>query len=314
MFSQLKMNKHMTADAIEITNLTKFYGKLKALDSVSLNVKRGEFFALLGPNGAGKSTMINIICSLVKKTEGQVKIYGNDMDNELSLAKSHIGVVPQEFNFSIFETPMQILIYQAGYYGIPRKIAIPRAKKYLKLLQLWEKRNVQARKLSGGMKRRMIIARALMHEPEVLILDEPTAGVDIEIRHSMWEFLKKLNSEEKKTIILTTHYLEEAENLCKRVAIINHGKIIECAPMRSIVKKLDASIFVVECEDKITEAQIKFKDFKTEKLDAESFEITVPNTATLNDVFKLMDGKKIKVTDIRNKTNKLEQLFLRLTA
>lgn len=299
--------------AIEIKGLVKDYDQLRALKGVDLAVKKGEFFALLGPNGAGKSTIINILCSLVNKTSGSVKINGYDIDTHPSEAKSFIGIVPQEFNFSIFETPLQVLIYQAGYYGIPRKVAIKRAEECLKLLNLWGKRNVQSRKLSGGMKRRLMIARGLMHKPKVLILDEPTAGVDIEIRHSMWELLRKLNKEDGITIILTTHYLEEAENLCKRVAIIKEGEIIECAPMNSIIKKLDSSVFVAELESSVSK-DLKIKNLDIEVVGSNTIEISVPKSHSLNDIFKIADKNGLVISDIKNKSNKLEQLFLKLTA
>lgn len=302
----------MSKYAIEIENLKKNYGELTAVKGVDLTVENGEFFALLGPNGAGKSTIINILCSLVNKTSGVVKINGYDIDTNPSEAKAFLGVVPQEFNFSIFETPKQILVYQAGYYGLPRKLACERADKYLKMLDLWHKKDVQSRRLSGGMKRRLMIARALMHEPKVLILDEPTAGVDVEIRHSMWELLRKLNSE-GITIILTTHYLEEAENLCKKVAIIKEGEIIEYAPMRSILKKLDSSVFVVELENSI-KSDFALKDLDLKVIDSHTIEISVPKSYSLNDVFKVLDENGLTIADISNKSNKLEQLFLKLTA
>lgn len=302
----------MAKYAIEIKNLVKKFGALRALKGLDLTVEKGEFFALLGPNGAGKSTTINILCSLANKTSGMVKINGYNIDSHPSEAKSFLGIVPQEFNFSIFETPLQVLIYQAGYYGIPRKLAKERAEKYLKLLSLWHKKDVQSRKLSGGMKRRLMIARALMHEPKILILDEPTAGVDIEIRHSMWELLKKLN-EEGITIILTTHYLEEAESLCKRVAIIKEGEIIECASMKSITKKLNCSVFVIDLENTIS-TDVGLKDLEVKVVDSNTIEVTVPKHYSLNDVFKIADKNGLVISDIRNKTNKLEQLFLKLTA
>lgn len=298
--------------ALEIKNLYKQYGKFEALRGVDLAVASGEFFALLGPNGAGKSTIINILCSLVNKTAGTVKINGVDIDKDASLAKSYIGVVPQEFNFSIFETPLQILIYQAGYYGIPRTQAKVRAQKYLQLLQLWEKRNVEARRLSGGMKRRLMIARALMHEPKILILDEPTAGVDIEIRHAMWQFLQNINKE-GVTIILTTHYLEEAENLCEKVAIIREGKIVECAPMKTIIKQMEHNVMLVEFSNKLPD-EATLSPLECKRLDDYTLEVVMPKKYSLNDLFAIIMQTGWTAVDIRNKSNRLEQLFLQLTS
>ena len=234
----------MSDYAIEINQLKKTYGnQFEALKGISFSVKKGDFIALLGPNGAGKSTTIGIICSLVNKTQGEVKVFGHSIDDELEAAKRCIGLVPQEFNFSQFETCQQIVVNQAGYYGVPRAKAIERAEVVLKQLDLWEKRSEQARTLSGGMKRRLMIARALMHEPKILILDEPTAGVDIEIRRTMWTFLRELN-EQGTTIVLTTHYLEEAEQLCRNIAIINHGVIVENTTMKDLISRLDIETFI----------------------------------------------------------------------
>ena len=238
-------------NALEILDLYKTYKNgVQALSGINLNVKQGDFFALLGPNGAGKSTAIGIISSLVNKTSGSVKIFGHDIDTELETAKSFIGLVPQEFNFNQFEPTVEIVVNQAGFYGINRKIAYQRAEKYLKQLSLWDKRHTIARELSGGMKRRLMIARALVHEPKILILDEPTAGVDIEIRRSMWKFLKEIN-QQGTTIILTTHYLEEAESLCKNIAIINNGVVIESSGMQTLLAKLHVETFVLNTEDEL---------------------------------------------------------------
>ncbi|MDG1486106.1 MAG: ABC transporter ATP-binding protein, partial [Porticoccaceae bacterium] len=235
-----------TQPALAIKQLSKTYDdKFEALKGIDLNVAPGDFFALLGPNGAGKSTTIGIICSLVRKTAGTVKIFGHDIDQDFSLAKQYVGVVPQEFNFNQFEKPIDILINQAGYYGIPAKLARERAEKYLKQLALWDKRDTPSRTLSGGMKRRLMIARALIHEPKLLVLDEPTAGVDIELRRSMWAFLQEINRQ-GTTIILTTHYLEEAESLCRNVAIIDHGEIVKNTSIRELLTQLNTETFVLD--------------------------------------------------------------------
>jgi ABC-2 type transport system ATP-binding protein len=247
--------------AIEITSLEKTYkGGFQALKGINLTVEQGDFFALLGPNGAGKSTSIGVITSLVNKTAGKVKVFGHDIVNELELAKSYIGLVPQEFNFNQFEPLINILVNQAGYYGVSRKVALVRAEKYLKQLELWDKRNDAGRMLSGGMKRRLMIARALMHEPKMLILDEPTAGVDIEIRRGMWDFLKRLNKE-GITIILTTHYLEEAETLCRNIAIIDGGQIVENTSMKGLLAQLDTETFVFDLVPRIEEIKLQDYDF-----------------------------------------------------
>src|SRR3989344_5466223 len=236
----------MSDTALSIKNLKKTYpGNVEALKGIDLEIKKGDFFALLGPNGAGKTTIINIIISLVNKSSGTVKVFGHNIDTHLNDAKKMIGIVPQEFNFSIFEKPFDIVVQQAGYYGIPKKVAKERAEKYLKQLSLWKKRNSASRTLSGGQKRRLMIARALVHEPQLLILDEPTAGVDIEIRRSMWKFISDLNTS-GRTIILTTHYLEEAESLCRNIAIIDHGKIIENTSMKDFLRKVDRETYVFE--------------------------------------------------------------------
>jgi ABC-2 type transport system ATP-binding protein len=273
-------------------------------------VAEGDFFALLGPNGAGKTTVIGIVTSLVNKTSGIVEVFGHDMDKELEVAKSCIGVVPQEMNFNMFESLFTIVVNQAGFYGIPRSLAKQRAEKYLKQLSLWDRRNSIARSLSGGMKRRLMIARALMHEPRLLILDEPTAGVDIEIRRSMWEFLRNIN-EQGTTIILTTHYLEEAENLCRNVAIIEGGRIIERDSMVKVLRKLQTEIFVLNLNESLAEPP-EIAGFRTTLADDRTLEVEVSKGQTLNDIFAQLTAKGIRVNSMRNKVNRLEELFIRL--
>ena len=274
----------MDLPALSIKNLTKIYNdSFKALDGISLDVRQGDFFALLGPNGAGKSTTIGIICSLVRKTEGAISVFQHDVDQDFSSAKHLIGVVPQEFNFNQFEKPIDILITQAGYFGIKASIASVRAEKYLKQLGLWEKRNDFSRNLSGGMKRRLMIARALIHEPKLLILDEPTAGVDIELRRSMWNFLKEINGN-GTTIILTTHYLEEAENLCRNIAIIDHGKIIENTSMKSLLKMLDRETFVLDLSNEI-DACPEIEGYSISLKDQNQIEVEIPKSESLNELF-----------------------------
>jgi ABC-2 type transport system ATP-binding protein len=273
-------------------------------------VAEGDFFALLGPNGAGKTTAIGIVTSLVNKTSGIVEVFGHDMDKELEVAKSCIGVVPQEMNFNMFESLFTIVVNQAGFYGIPRSLAKQRAEKYLKQLSLWDRRNSIARSLSGGMKRRLMIARALMHEPRLLILDEPTAGVDIEIRRSMWEFLRNIN-EQGTTIILTTHYLEEAENLCRNVAIIEGGRIIERDSMVKVLRKLQTEIFVLNLNEPLAEPP-QIPGFRTTLADDRTLEVEVSKGQTLNDIFAQLTAKGIRVNSMRNKVNRLEELFIRL--
>lgn len=298
----------MTA-ALSIRDLTKTYRNgVKALSGISLDVEEGDFMALLGPNGAGKSTTIGIISSLVNKTSGSVKIFGHDTDRELSLAKQELGVVPQEFNFGQFEKVFDILVTQAGYYGIDRKRAMERAEKYLTQLGLWEKRDSQARQLSGGMKRRLMIARALVHEPRLLILDEPTAGVDIELRRSMWDFLTEINRQ-GTTIILTTHYLEEAENLCRGIAIIDHGRIVENTDMRSLLAKLQKETFVLDLRHPL-EALPAIRDFVVRQTDASTLEVEVDKTQSVNGVFSALTACGIEVMSMRNKANRLEELFV----
>lgn len=299
----------MDLPALSIKNLTKIYNdSFKALDGISLDVRQGDFFALLGPNGAGKSTTIGIICSLVRKTEGTISVFQHDVDQDFSSAKHLIGVVPQEFNFNQFEKPIDILITQAGYFGIKASIASVRAEKYLKQLGLWEKRNDFSRNLSGGMKRRLMIARALIHEPKLLILDEPTAGVDIELRRSMWNFLKEINGN-GTTIILTTHYLEEAENLCRNIAIIDHGKIIENTSMKSLLKMLDRETFVLDISNEI-DACPEIEGYSISLKDQNQIEVEIPKSESLNELFSELSKKNISVISMRNKTNRLEELFL----
>lgn len=296
--------------ALEIHNLTKTYkGGVQALKGIDLSVEDGDFFALLGPNGAGKSTTIGIISSLVNKTGGEVKVHGHSIDTDLVAAKTCIGLVPQEFNFSQFETPLQIVVNQAGYYGVPRHVAKERAQKYLTQLDLWEKRNARARELSGGMKRRLMIARALMHEPKMLILDEPTAGVDIEIRRSMWTFLQKLN-QQGITIILTTHYLEEAEMLCRNIAIIDKGTIVENTSMKQLIAKLNIETFILDLAP--TEVQVSLSGFNFRQIDDHTLEVEVPKETGLNSVFTQLSEQQVQVLSMRNKSNRLEELFVRL--
>jgi ABC-2 type transport system ATP-binding protein len=297
--------------ALVLRALTKVYKNgIQALKSIDLEVEEGDFFALLGPNGAGKTTIIGIVTSLVNKTSGTVLVFGHDMDRELEVAKSCIGVVPQEINFNMFETLYTIVVNQAGFYGIPRPLARERAEKYLKKLQLWERRHSIARSLSGGMKRRLMIARALMHEPKLLILDEPTAGVDIEIRRSMWEFLREIN-EEGTTIILTTHYLEEAENLCRNVAIIEGGRIIERDTMPNVLRKLQAETFVFNLARPLAGAPA-LPGFSTTLVDDHTLEVEVSKGQSLNEIFAQLSGQGVEVTSMRNKVNRLEELFIRL--
>ena len=296
--------------ALEISGLTKTYkGGFQALKGIDLTVNQGDFFALLGPNGAGKSTTIGIITSLVNKTAGKVAVFGHDIDQELETAKSFIGLVPQEFNFNQFESLMKILVNQAGYYGVERKLALQRAEKYLKQLNLWEKRNDAARMLSGGMKRRLMIARALMHEPKMLILDEPTAGVDIELRRSMWEFLRELNKQ-GITIILTTHYLEEAEMLCRNIAIIDSGIIVENTDMKSLLAKLDVETFVFDLKPNSSPSELA--GLSSRVIDGHTLEVDVKKTQTINSVFTELNNQGIEVLSMRNKSNRLEELFVGL--
>jgi ABC-2 type transport system ATP-binding protein len=297
--------------ALTLRNLTKTYANgVEALKGIDLTVERGDFFALLGPNGAGKSTTIGIVSSLVNKTGGEVTILGHSLDQERELAKQKIGVVPQEFNFSQFEKVFDIVVTQAGFYGIPAPLARQRAEKYLRKLGLWDKRKNQARSLSGGMKRRLMIARALVHEPELLILDEPTAGVDIELRRSMWDFLIGLNNE-GRTIILTTHYLEEAESLCRRIAIIDHGRIVENTDMKSLLEKLQVETFILDLARPVERAP-ELPGFEVHLRDAGTLEVAVPKTQSLNQLFVALAEQDFEVMSMRNKANRLEELFVRL--
>jgi ABC-2 type transport system ATP-binding protein len=297
--------------ALSIRQLTKTYSNgVEALKGIDLDVERGDFFALLGPNGAGKTTTIGIITSLVNKTSGTVAVFGHDIDREIAVAKSCIGIVPQEINFNQFEAVETILVNQAGFYGIPRRVARERAEKYLKQLQLWDRRRSIARTLSGGMKRRLMIARALVHEPRLLILDEPTAGVDIEIRRTMWEFLRETN-ERGVTIILTTHYLEEAETLCRHVAIIDKGRIIENDRMHNVLRKLQTETFVLNLRDPVREVP-NLPGFGVVLLDDRTLEVEASKDRSLNDIFVRLAAQGVDVVSMRNKVNRLEELFMRL--
>jgi ABC-2 type transport system ATP-binding protein len=297
--------------ALSVSGLTKTYKNgVEALRGLDLDVEEGDFFALLGPNGAGKTTLIGIVTSLVNKTAGKVSVFGHDIDVELEAAKSCIGVVPQEINFNMFETPETIVVNQAGFYGIERRIARERAERYLKQLQLWDKRDKMARGLSGGMKRRLMIARALMHEPRLLILDEPTAGVDIEIRRSMWEFLREINAR-GTTIILTTHYLEEAETLCRDIAIINGGLIVERDRMSSLLRRLHTETFVLNLRDPLAEAPL-LEGYPTVLVDDHTLEVEVSKEQSLNDIFLRLSALDLQVLSMRNKVNRLEEIFMRL--
>jgi ABC-2 type transport system ATP-binding protein len=297
--------------ALVLKNLVKTYKNgVTALRGIDLDVEEGEFFALLGPNGAGKTTVIGIVTSLVNKTSGTVQVFGHDIDRELEVAKSCIGLVPQEINFNMFESVTTIVVNQAGFYGIPRPLAKARAEKYLKQLQLWDKRNAIARSLSGGMKRRLMIARALMHEPRLLILDEPTAGVDIENRRSMWTFLREINAS-GTTIILTTHYLEEAESLCRQIAIIDGGRIIERDSMINVLRKLQTEVFVFNLSNSIR-AVPALQGFSPKLIDDHTLEIEVSKGQSLNEIFTQLSAQGLSVGSMRNKVNRLEELFIRL--
>jgi ABC-2 type transport system ATP-binding protein len=297
--------------ALKIDKLRKVYGNgFAALKGISLEVQQGDFFALLGPNGAGKSTTIGIICSLVDKTDGQVSVHGVDIDTDFPGAKKFIGIVPQEFNFNLFEKVFDIVANQAGYYGLPPDLARERAEKYLRELGLWDKRDNAARALSGGMKRRLMIARALVHEPRLLILDEPTAGVDIEMRRGMWEFLTRLNAQ-GTTIILTTHYLEEAEALCRNIAIINHGEIVEHSSMRDLLRRLHKEVFIFDSAEVLPE-KVGVDGFVSRALDDHSLEVEVEKGQSLNSVFAALDAAGVQVISMRNRANRLEEMFVTL--
>ena len=299
--------------ALAIQNLSKTYSNgFSALKDVSLTVPQGGFFALLGPNGAGKSTMIGIISSLFKPTTGSVKIFGTDLLENPSVAKQYLGVVPQEFNFNQFEKVEDILITQAGYFGISAKEARPRAKRLLTALGLWDKRDSKSRELSGGMKRRLMIARALINKKKLLILDEPTAGVDIELRRSMWEFMQQINIEENTTIILTTHYLEEAEQLCKRIAILDHGEIRINTEMKDLLAQLSVETFVFDLETPLTRQLDLTGITGLSQPDEQTLEVTLTEGESLNGVFNQLSEQGITVASMRNKANRLEELFMRL--
>lgn len=301
----------MSDTALSIKNLRKTYKNgVEALKGIDLEIKKGDFFALLGPNGAGKTTAINIVISLVNKTSGQVSVFGHDIDKDLETAKKFIGVTPQEFNFNIFEKVFDIVVRQAGYYGINKRIAAKRAEKYLKQLDLWNKRNTPANQLSGGLKRRLMIVRALIHEPELLILDEPTAGVDIEIRRSMWKFISDLNTK-GRTIILTTHYLEEAENLCRNIAIIDKGKIIENTSMKNLLSRMDKDTYIFDIADKIKKIP-KLKNHKMKIIDSTTIEVEILKNQNLNKLFDHFKRNKIEILNMRRKSARLEELFLDL--
>lgn len=296
--------------ALELEKLTKTYaGGVQALKGIDLNVEAGDFYALLGPNGAGKSTTIGIISSLVNKTSGKVRVFGYDLQQDVVNAKRQLGLVPQEFNFNQFETVQQIVVSQAGLYGVEKADAIKRAEKYLKQLDLWEKRNERARMLSGGMKRRLMIARALMHEPKLLILDEPTAGVDIELRRSMWTFLQDLNAK-GTTIILTTHYLEEAEMLCRNIGIIQRGELVENTSMKGLLSKLKSETFILDLAAKSPLPQLE--GFQYRLVDTSTLEVEVLREQGLNSVFSQLSQQGVQVLSMRNKANRLEELFVDL--
>ncbi|MEE1954757.1 ABC transporter ATP-binding protein [Aeromonas sp. 75A] len=297
-------------NALEISGLKKTYqGGVEALKGIDLTVRQGDFFALLGPNGAGKSTTIGVISSLVNKSAGKVKVFGYDIDSDLEQAKAQLGLVPQEFNFSQFEKVIQIVTHQAGFYGVPKAEAKIRAEKYLRQLDLWEKRDMPARTLSGGMKRRLMIARALMHEPKLLILDEPTAGVDIEIRRSMWSFLKDLN-EQGVTIILTTHYLEEAEMLCRNIGIIDKGRLIENTSMKNLLGKLGRETFLLDLAPGSAVPEVP--EFNGRMQDERTLEVDLDKSQSLNSLFEQLSKQQVQVVSMRNKANRLEELFVNL--
>ena len=298
--------------ALEIKNLIKTYATgVQAVKGIDLTVEQGDFYALLGHNGAGKSTTIGIISSLVNKTSGSVKVFGYDLDTQKAQLKQQIGLVPQEFNFNQFEKVVDVLTQQAGFYGIPLKEAKARAEIWLKKLDLWEKRTHLTRELSGGMKRRVMIARALMHNPKLLILDEPTAGVDIELRRSLWDFLRELN-QQGTTIILTTHYLEEAENLCRNIGIIQHGKLIENTSMKSLLAKLETEIFVLDLQNMPQNRPLVIEHYPHKLLDENTLEVEVQRAQGLTNLFTQLTAQNVEVLSMRNKSNRLEELFLKM--
>ena len=297
--------------ALSLHKLHKVYRNgHEALCGIDLDVDEGDFFALLGPNGAGKSTAIGIISSLVNKTSGTVEVFGHDLDRDPGGVKACIGLVPQEFNFNQFEPVVEIVVNQAGYYGMPAELARQRAEQYLRALGLWDKREVQSRMLSGGMKRRLMIARALVHEPRLLILDEPTAGVDIEMRRSMWDFLRKINAE-GTTIILTTHYLEEAEALCRHIAIINHGEIVEHSSIRELLRRLNREVFILDCVETLPDS-VAIAGFKVRRSDANTLEVEVEKGQFINQVFVELERQGIHISSMRNRANRLEEMFVNL--
>ena len=303
----------MSTYALEIDKLCKTYGNgFRALEDASLKIRPGEFLALLGPNGAGKSTLIGIICSLITKTSGHFQVFGHNGDTEPAQVKKYLGVVPQEFNFNVFEPVIEILVNQAGYYGIDRKVAFARAQVLLKQLKLWDKRRNMARQLSGGMKRRLMIARALMHEPKILILDEPTAGVDIEIRRDMWDFMTQLNHQ-GTTIILTTHYLEEAEQLCDQVAIIDQGRIIRNLPMQTLLKQIDTQCLILDLQHPVEHID-EIDGVRICPSDALTLEVSIGKNYSINRLFAQLSAQHIEVLAVRNKGNRLEQLFMEMVA
>ncbi|GGJ95553.1 ABC transporter ATP-binding protein [Luteimonas terricola] len=307
------MNQAVTPAALSVRDLRKTYDNgVEALKGVSLDVVPGDFYALLGPNGAGKSTLIGIISSLVNKTAGEVRVFDVDIHAERSRAMRLLGLVPQELNFNMFEKPLDILVNYAGFYGIPRAEAIVRAEAELRSAQLWDKAQMMSRTLSGGMKRRLMIARAMMTRPRLLILDEPTAGVDIEIRRGMWQTLRRINAS-GTTIILTTHYLEEAENLCRNLAIIDHGRIVESGPMRSLLAKLDVEGFLLDVEDALPDTLPEIPGAEVRAVDAHTLDVDMPRAMDLNRVFAALDAAGIHVRSMRNKSNRLEELFVRMT-
>jgi len=298
--------------ALSVRQLTKIYANgVRALDGIDLEVGTGDFFALLGPNGAGKTSLIGIVTSLVTKTSGEVSVFGNSLDRDLNAVKNTIGVVPQELNLNLWDKVSNIVINQAGFYGLPRNRARQRAEACLKQLQLWDRRDDTARTLSGGMKRRLMIARALVHEPRLLILDEPTAGVDIEIRRSMWEFLRELNAA-GTTIILTTHYLEEAENLCRQVAILDHGRVIERGPMTTVLTKLSEEVFLLTPRDPVATVPT-LPGFDVRLNGPQEIEVALPRSRSVNDLFAALSSAGVEILSLRNKANRLEELFLTLT-
>lgn len=299
--------------ALKIKSLRKTYDNgFEALKGIDLGVGEGDFFALLGPNGAGKSTAIGVVSTLVRKTSGSVEVFGHNLDQDLVKAKRLLGVVPQEFNFNQFEKVKDVVITQAGYYGIPARTARQRSEKYLKQLGLWDKRDTMSRMLSGGMKRRLMIARALVHDPKLLILDEPTAGVDIELRRSLWEFVQEIN-DQGTTIILTTHYLEEAEQLCRNIGIIDKGEIVESTSIKNLLSQLQQESFVLDLKEPVNELP-RFAGYDVKKVEDNSIEVEVGKQQGVNDLFRQLSDFRIEVTSMRNKANRLEELFMKMTS